>query len=109
MNAHNLVLNPHCHLKKNAGPLEELIDSCELIVNNDPNYATRPSSRGQLSIIDLALTCPELGQLPVWEIPEKYPSLSDNKLILLGWDKVEHQNSSSSSGTPTGWSIQNCW
>ena len=63
MNAHSPVWNPHCHLKKNAGPLEELIDSYELIVNNDPDYATCPSSRGQLSIIDLALTSLELSQL----------------------------------------------
>ena len=71
INAHSPVWNPYCHRRKNAGPLEELIDSYELIVNNDPDYATRPSSQGSLSIIDLALTSPELGPLSVGEIPEE--------------------------------------
>ena len=84
MNAHSPMWNPHCHTKKNAGPLEELIDSYELIVNNDPDYATRPSSQGSVSIIDLALTSPSLGPLCIWEIPKEYPSLSDHELILLG-------------------------
>lgn len=66
MNVHSPIWNPHCHQRKNAGPLEDFIDSYDWIVNNDPDYyATRPSSQGQLSIIDLALTSPELGQLPV--------------------------------------------
>lgn len=60
--------NPHCQRRNNAGPLEQLIDSYELIVNNDPDYATRPSSQGSLSIIDLALISPELGPLRLWEI-----------------------------------------
>ncbi len=105
MNAYSPMWNPYCHLRKNAGPLEELIDGYDLIVNNDPDYTTRPSSQGQLSIIDLALTSPELGQLLVWEIPEEYPSVSDHELVLLGWDQVAHQNSTPSLGMPTGWSI----
>lgn len=64
--------NPHCHLRKNAGPLEELIDSYKLIVNNDPDHATRPSSHGAVSIIDWALSSPEFGSLRVWKIPEEY-------------------------------------
>ncbi len=56
--------------------------------------------------MDLALTSPELGQLPVWEIPEEYPLISDHELILLRWDQVAHQNSTLSLGTPTGWIIQ---
>lgn len=31
-------------IKKNAGPLKELIDSYELIVNNNPDYVTHLSS-----------------------------------------------------------------
>lgn len=84
MNAHSPVWNLHCHKKENAEPLEQLIDTYELIVNNDPDYATRSSSQGSTSIIDLALTSPSLSPLCVWKIPEEYPSLSDHELILLG-------------------------
>lgn len=38
MNAHSPMWNPHCQTRKNAGPLEELIESYELIVNNDSDY-----------------------------------------------------------------------
>ena len=73
---------------KNVGPLEELIEGFELIVNNNTNFLTHPSSQG-ISIIDLALTCPKLGILRVWKIPEKYPSLSDHELILIEWEDIE--------------------
>lgn len=35
--------HPNYHMRKNARPLEALIDSYELTVSNDPDYATRPS------------------------------------------------------------------
>lgn len=107
MNAHSSMWNPHCQTRKNAGPLEELIEGYKLIINNDPDYAIRPASQGGVSIINLAFSSPELGPLYLWEIPEEYPSLSDHELILLGWDDVEQQNQPSlSKGTATGWSIQ---
>lgn len=37
--------NPHCYLIKNAGLLEELIGGYDLIIHNDPDYITRPSSQ----------------------------------------------------------------
>lgn len=40
MNAPSPIWNPHCYTKKNAGPLEEPIDSYEVIINNNPDYAT---------------------------------------------------------------------
>lgn len=61
-------------------------------MNNDPDYATRPSSQGMISIIDLALSSAELGPLCIWEIPEEYPSLSDHELILLGWEDIDQQS-----------------
>ena len=82
MNVYSSMWNPHCQRKINAGPLEELIESYELIVNNDTEFPTRPSSPG-ISIINLALTSLDLGPLRVWEIPEKYPSLSNHELILV--------------------------
>ena len=81
MNAHSSIWNPHCRQKQNAGPLEELIETYELLINNDTDFPTRPGSRG-ISIIDLALTSPDLGLLRGWEIPEEYPSLSDHELIV---------------------------
>lgn len=44
MNAHGPIWNLHCHIRKNVGPLEELIDSNELLVNNNFDYATCPLS-----------------------------------------------------------------
>lgn len=105
LNAHSTMWNPHCHRRQNAGPLETLIETYELLINNDPDYATRPSSGG-ISIIDLSLTSPELGPLRVWEIPEEYPSLSDHELISVEWDEMEEEASRSQQGSSTGWSIQ---
>ena len=105
MNAHSPMWNPHCRQNNNAGPLEELIERCELIVNNDTKFPTRPSSPG-ISIIDLALTSPDLGPLRVWEIPEEYPSLSDHELILIEWGDSNAQGQENSQAAMTGWSIK---
>ena len=105
MNAHSTMWNPHCLQKQNAGPLENLIEKYELIVNNDTDFPTRPSSRG-FSIIDLALTNSELGLLRVWEIPEEYPSLSDHELIIMEWEDIKIQDNGKKQATMSGWSIQ---
>ncbi len=105
MNSHSTMWNPHCHQRQNASPLEDLIETYELIVNNDTDFPTRPSSRG-LSIIDLALTNSELGPLRVWEIPEDYPSLSDHELILMEWEDIEIEDSEKRQALVSGWSIQ---
>ena len=106
MNAHSAMWNPHCHQNVNAGPLEELIESYELIVNNNTDFPTRPSSPG-ISIIDLALTSPDLGPLRVWEIPEEYPSLSDHELILVEWEDMDIQSCRNTQAAMNGWSIKN--
>ena len=80
--------NPRFRQNVNAGPLEELIESYELIVNNDTDFPIRPSSP-RMSINDLTLTSPELGPFRIWEIPEEYPSLSDHELILMEWEDIE--------------------
>ena len=54
--------NSHCWQSVNIGPLEEFIESYELMVNNDTDFPTRRSSLG-ISIIDLALISPDLGPL----------------------------------------------
>ena len=97
MNAHSPMWNPRCHQRQYAGPLEELIERYELLVNNDIDVPTRLASRG-VSIIDLALISLDLGLLRVWEIPEEYPSLSDHELILLEWENIDlgcHENQQS--------------
>ena len=106
MNAHSPVWNPHCRQRQTAGPLEELIEIYELLVNNGTDYSTRPGSRG-MSIIDLALTSPGLGLLRVWEIPQEYPSLSDHELILLEWEDLEIEGQEKQPPATNGWSIQN--
>lgn len=84
--------NPHCQTRENAGPLEELVESYELIVNIDRDYAARPASQGRISNIDLVLSSrtPESGPLFLWEILEEYPSLSDHELIF--WDVMIWSN-----------------
>ena len=92
MNAYSPLWNPHCYQRQNADPLEELIETYKLLVNNNTDFPTWQGSRGR-SIIDLALTSPGLGLLRVWEIPEEYPSLSDHELILLEWKDMERRSS----------------
>lgn len=106
VNAHSSMWNPHCRQKVNARPLEELVKSYELIVNNNTDFPTRPSSPG-ISIIDLALTSPGLGPLRVWEIPEEYPSLSDHELILMEWEDIDTPGQGNAQAAMTGWSIKN--
>ena len=106
MNAHSPSWNPHCRQRQNAGPMEELIETYDLLVNNNTDFPTRPGSR-QFSIIDLALTNPDLGILRVWEIPEEYPSLSDHELILLEWEDLEIRGQEKYQPAIKGWSIQN--
>lgn len=74
------------------------------MVNNDTDYATRPSSPG-ISIIDLAFTNPDFGLLRVWEIPEEYSSLSDHEMILLEWEDLPADGSGNQAAM-TGWNIQ---
>lgn len=62
LNAHSIIWNPHCCQRQNAGPLEELIERYELIVNNYLDFPIRSASR-RISIIDLALTSSVLGLL----------------------------------------------
>ena len=62
INAHSPVWNSHCHRRQNATILENLIEEFGLLINNKPGRATRPSSR-EISIIDFALSSPQLGPL----------------------------------------------
>ncbi|OJJ82207.1 uncharacterized protein ASPGLDRAFT_49620 [Aspergillus glaucus CBS 516.65] len=65
----------------NAGPLEQLVEDYDILINNDPDTPTRPKTSPGLSIIDLALTTPELGPLEAWETYPERPTGSDNEAI----------------------------
>lgn len=104
-NAHSPIWNLHCRNRKNAKPLEGLIEKFDLLLNNESGRTTRLVSNG-ISILDLALSTVELGFLILWEIPEDYPSLSDHELILLRWEDINHSLHSKMEATPTEWDIQ---
>lgn len=103
VNAHSPVWNLHCQRRKNAKPLEDLIERFDLLINNESGRTTRPASTG-VSVIDLALSTVELGFR--WEIPEEYPSLSDNELILLRWDDVSYNSPDKAVAEPTDWDLK---
>ena len=105
INAYSPIWNSHCYKKQNATIFEEPIKQFGLLINNDPERATRPSNR-EVLLIDLALSLPQLSPLTLWKIPEKYPLLSDHKLIVLQWEDVGHNLISSKDGQITSWDIQ---
>ena len=105
VNAHSLIWNSHYHRRQNATILEDIIEQFGLLINNKPGRATRPSSR-EISIIDLAISSPQLGPLTLWEIPDEYPSLSNHELIVLRWEDVDYNSANPKDGQITGWDIQ---
>ena len=107
INAHSLIWNPHCQIKKNAGLLKELTNSYKLIVNKDSDYATYCSSQGTVSIIDLSLSSSKLRPLCIWKILKEYSSLWDHELILLGWEDMNKHSQFELQKNATEWSIQN--
>ena len=106
MKAYSPMWNPRCYHKQNTGPVEELIEIYELLVNNNTDFPTRLTSRG-VSIIDLALTSPNLGHLRIWEIPEEYSSFSDHELILLEWENIGLECQENQQPAVSGWRIKN--
>lgn len=57
-NAHNPDWNVHYGQKMNVTELEILVMTYNLILNNKPRKATRPTRRKMTSIIYLAFTIP---------------------------------------------------
>lgn len=82
-----------------------MIKRYELIVNNDTDFPTQLSSPG-ISIIDLALTSPDLGPLRIWKIPEEYLSLSDHEFILIKWEEIDIPDQKDTQAVISGWSIK---
>lgn len=63
INTHSLMWNPHSNMVSNASLLEKLIESYELIINNDHDFITCPSNQDIVFIINLALNSAKLGLL----------------------------------------------
>lgn len=55
------------------------------------------------------LSFPYLGTvyIRVWEISEKYPSLSGHELILMGWKDLKTQEPGNQQAAMSGYSIKN--
>ena len=82
-NAHSAVWNPGTATRRDAAVLEELIEIYELYVNNNSDVPTRPKVSPELSIIDLAITSPEMEALSAWHVDSEHPSDSDHELIVV--------------------------
>lgn len=89
INAHSSIWNSYCYKRQNATILEDLIKQFGLFINNKSGRTTRSLNR-EVSVINLALFTAKLGPLTLWEIPEKYPLLSDHELIVLYWEDLDN-------------------
>src|SRR5271156_5828740 len=104
-NAHSPAWNPLISQRKDAGPLEQLIEDYNLILNNEPGAITRPGKENGGSIIDLTFTTEELGPLEIWAIETEWPTPSDHVLIVLEWADVDNTPVINNRGEITGWDI----
>jgi hypothetical protein len=81
-NAHSPAWDPLISSRTEAGPLEQIIEDYNLILNNEPGAITRPGkTRG--SIIDLTFTTLDMGPLESWAVERDNPTPSDHELIVL--------------------------
>lgn len=67
---HSPLWNPQASGRTNAGPMESLIESENLYVNNTLGIPTRPKTTPGMSIIDLSLTTVDMGPLLAWMVDE---------------------------------------
>src|SRR5271154_29236 len=106
-NAHSPAWNPLVTQRKDAGPLEQIIEDYDLILNNEPGAITRPGKEGgsRGSIIDLTFTTTDLGPLDLWAIDTEWPTPSDHELIVLEWADIEDTPIKPNKSEITGWDI----
>lgn len=105
-NAHSPIWNPLISTKIEAGPLEQIIENFDLILNNEPGVITRPNARKNKSIIDLTFTTTPIGLLDSWLIEEEYSTPSDHELIVFEWlDLTLNQLKTCEKSEITGWNI----
>ena len=103
-NAHSTVWNPGATSRRDAAALEELIEIYELYVNNDSDVPTRSKTTPGKSIIDLAITFPEMEALSAWYVDSEHPTTSDHELIVVEWEEMGRPPSEVSNEV-TGWDI----
>jgi ribonuclease HI len=104
-NAHSPLWNPQANGRTNAVPLENLIESESLYINNKLGIPTRPKTTPGISIIDLSLTTVDMGPLLAWTVDEDHATGSDHELLVMEWAPIEHGWEPPSDGV-TGWQIQ---
>lgn len=108
-NAHSSLWNSHTRTRSNAVYLEGLIEQYGLHINNTPGESTRPKVTPGISVIDLTLTSPELGVLPLWLIDKEHPTGSDHEVIITEWkdpESLSGEGKSIEESICTGWQIQ---
>jgi hypothetical protein len=107
-NAQSPIWDPFITQRKEAGPLETIIEDFDLILNNEQGAITRPGNKTKGSIIDLTFTTTELGPLDLWVIDEDDPTPSDHALILMEWADINETcitYKGKQKGEITGWNI----
>ena len=115
-NAHSPAWNALNSTRKDAEPLERLIDRYSLFINNELDAPTRPyktrvsqgAIRGEkepsTSIIDLTISNEALGPLDSWEIGQPGLTTSDHLVIWASWEPLEEE-SNPQEATVTGWDV----
>ena len=103
MNAHSPMWNPHCRQKQNAGPLEELIETYQLLTPalNDPdgNIATSMKAKEALicrsappkppiSLGPEPLVLPGVAHIGVTEVKIAHALMSQSATKAPGPDKI---------------------
>ena len=87
-NTHSPMWNPVHQPTTRARTLEELLTQFELMTINELGVTTRRSSEN-MSIIDLTITSPSMGDSMTWNISDsKYLSMSNHKLIIVKWEDL---------------------
>lgn len=67
---------------RDASGLEALLERYDLILNNNPGEATRPTRRNTTPIFDLTFTTLEVGALDAWIIDKELFMPSDHKVMV---------------------------
>lgn len=87
--------------------MQTLINTHNLIINNDTSIPTRPKQTAGHSVIDLAITTPELGFVAEFPIDPDCLIPSDHELITFDLDNLDHTHGSMGpSKEVTGWALK---
>lgn len=81
-NAHSPDSNIHYGKRRDMTELERLLDTHDLILNNEPGKAKRLTLKKPTSIIYLIFTTPKIGALETLIIDEEISMLSGHEVIV---------------------------